>query len=331
MTGHDQASIKKIAVTGGAGQIAYQLLFRLAAGEMFPGQPLALHILEVPAALKSLEGVALELEDGAFPLLKSIKISSNPYEAFEDIDLALLIGAKPRAVGMERKELLHENSHIFVAQGTALNEVAKPQVKVFVVGNPCNTNCLVAMRHAPRIPRQNFHAMTRLDQNRATAQIAKRAQVDVNDVRQLTIWGNHSATQVPDFFNARIHGRPLIEKIDDLKWLEGEFITTVQQRGAAILAARGKSSAASAASALIDAVRALYVETPPGQWFSSGVYTAGNPYQIDEDLIFSFPCRSNGQGDCQIVAGLPWDLFLEKKIRASERELQEERALISSV
>lgn len=326
----NQSNVKKIAVTGGAGQIAYQLLFRIASGEMFPGQPISLHILELPEAMKGLEGVAMELEDGAFPWLRSIHLGSDPREIFADVDYALLVGAKPRSPGMERKELLQENGKIFIAQGKALNDVASSDVRVFVVGNPCNTNCLIAMRHAPRIPKHHFHAMTRLDQNRAVAQLSKRAGVEVSAVTQLAIWGNHSTTQVPDFFNARIEGYPIIEKIPDTKWLEGDFLSTVQQRGAAIISARGKSSAASAASALIDAVRDIHTKTPAGQWFSSAVYSAGNPYGIDEDLVFSFPCRSNGQGDWQFVAGLPWDFFLEKRIRASEKELIEERALLEA-
>lgn len=323
-----------IAVTGGAGQIAYQLLFRIAAGEMFlngplKGVPISLRILELPEAMKAVEGVAMELDDCAFPLLQSLKVGSNAEEMFKDVDYALLIGAKPRSPGMERKDLLHENSKIFVEQGKALNAVANENAKIFVVGNPCNTNCLTAMRNAPRLQKRNFHAMTRLDQNRAMAQIAMKAGIPISTISQLTIWGNHSATQVPDFFNARIDGEPVTSVITDLKWLEGDFITTVQQRGAAILNARGKSSAASAAQALIDAVRSLHTPTPPGKWFSSAVHSASNPYGIDEDLVFSFPIRSDGNGDWEYIEGLPWDFFLEKRIRASEKELIEERDLLT--
>lgn len=325
-------SIKRIAVTGGAGQIAYNLLFRIASGEMLGNdQPIALHILEVPDALKMLEGVKMELDDCAFPLLKEIYIGSNPVEIFEGVHYALLVGAKPRGPGMERGDLLNDNGKIFIQQGQALNESADENVKVLVVGNPCNTNCLIAMSNAPRIPRKNFHAMTRLDQNRASAQLALKAQVDVKDVTNVTIWGNHSATQVPDFFNAKINGKPVIEKISDRAWLEGEFISTVQKRGAAIIAARGKSSAASAASAAIDSIKDIVTPTPKGQWFSSGVYSEGNSYGIDGNLFFSFPCRSTGNGDYEIVKDLPWNPFLTNKIKLSEKELLEERDLVMNL
>lgn len=323
--------LKRIAVTGGAGQIAYSTLFRIASGEMLGNdQPIALHILELPEALAALEGVKMELEDGAFPLLKEIKIGSNPVEMFRDVNIALLIGAKPRGPGMERGDLLRDNGKIFISQGKALNEAAHPDVKVFVVGNPCNTNCLIAMTHAPRIPRKNFHAMTRLDQNRALFQLALKAGTDVASVTHMTIWGNHSATQVPDFVNAQINHKPLLSVIKDRAWLEGEFFATVQQRGAAIIKARGKSSAASAASALIDAVKAIYTPTKAGEWFSSAVVTDGNTYGIAENLIFSFPCRSKGDGSYEIVKDVPWDSFLRDKIKKSESELLEERNLVKS-
>jgi malate dehydrogenase len=231
---------------------------------------------------------------------------------------------------MERGDLLRENGKIFINQGKALNDAAQPSVKVLVVGNPCNTNCLIAMSNAPRIPRQNFHAMTRLDQNRAAAQLAFKAKTDVSEVTNMTIWGNHSSTQVPDFFNARIGGKSALDVIPDRKWLEGDFINIVQKRGAAIIAARGKSSAASAASSAIDAMKAIFTPTPAGTWFSSGVCSDGTPYPIEDNLIFSFPCRSNGNGDYEIVADIPWNDFLENKIKSSERELQEERELVSS-
>lgn len=322
-------SLKRVAVTGGAGQIAYSLLFRIASGDMLGAdQPIALHILEIPEALSALQGVQMELEDCAFPLLKEIRIGSNPFEIFSNIDYALLVGAKPRGPGMERGALLQENAKIFVAQGQALNEVANPNVKVLVVGNPCNTNCLITMTYASRIPKANFHAMTRLDQNRSVAQLALKANCDVTDVTNLTIWGNHSSTQVPDFINAEIAGRPLLEVIKDRTWLEKEFFSIVQKRGAAIISARGKSSAASAASAAIDAVKALVNPTPPGEWFSSGVCSNNNPYGIEENLIFSFPCRSRGDGSYEIVPNLSWDDFLNEKIRMTEKELMEERQLI---
>ncbi|MBA3957763.1 MAG: malate dehydrogenase [Parachlamydiaceae bacterium] len=322
-------AVKNVVVTGGAGQIAYSLLFRIANGDMLgKDQPIALHILELPEAMQALEGVRMELLDCAFPLLKEIRIGSDPNEMFKDCHYALLVGAKPRGPGMERGDLLNENAKIFIAQGQALNAVANADVKVLVVGNPCNTNCLITMKNAPRIPKKNFHAMMRLDQNRAIALLAQKAQVEVSQVTHVAVWGNHSVTQVPDFVHAQISGKPVLEKITDRKWLENDFMTTVQKRGAAILAARGKSSAASAAAAAIDAIRSLVTPTPAGQWFSTGVFSAGNPYDIDEELFFSFPCRSKGDGNYEIVSGLSWDEFLTKKIRASEQELIEERTLI---
>lgn len=320
--------IRRIAVTGGAGQIAYSLLFRIANGDMFGyDQPIALHILELDVAIKALEGVKMELQDCAFPLLKEIIIGSNPWDIFKDVDYALLIGSKPRGPGMERKELLSENGKIFVEQGRALNDSADPDVKVLVVGNPCNTNCLIAMYNAPKIPKKNFHAMTRLDQNRAQSFLAIQAEADVTEVSNVTIWGNHSSTQVPDFLNAIIKGKPILDIIE-ANWLENEFISLVQKRGAAIIAARGKSSAGSAASAIIDAVRSLEIPTPTGKWFSSCIFSEGNSYGIDDNLIFSFPCRSNGNGHYEIVKDLPWNEFLKNKIKATEKELLEERDLV---
>jgi len=324
--------IKRVAVTGGAGQLAYSLLFRIATGEMLGSdQPLALHILELPEAMKVLEGVAMELADCAFPLLKEVHIGSNPNEIFRGAHYALLVGAKPRGPGMERGCLLADNGKIFIEQGRALNDVADKNVKVLVVGNPCNTNCLIAMKHAPNIPKTNFFAMTRLDQNRAMSQLAQKAKVDVTAVTNLTIWGNHSSTQVPDFVNARINGKPVSDIITDKKWLENDFVENVQKRGAAIIAARGKSSAASAASAAIDAIKAFVTPTPAGQSFSSGVFSEGNPYGIDDNLIFSFPCRLKGNGDYEIVKDVPWNEFLTNKIKLSEKELLEERDLVQNM
>lgn len=324
--------LKRIAVTGGAGQIAYQLLFRIASGDMLgQDQPVALHILELPEAMSALNGVAMELDDCAFPLLKEIRIGSNAQDIFKDVDYALLVGAKPRGPGMERGDLLSENGKIFIEQGRALDKSAHENVNVLVVGNPCNTNCLIAMHYAPRIPKKNFHAMMRLDQNRAVSQLAIKAGVDVTEVTDVVIWGNHSATQVPDFYNARIDGKPVTDVIQDHDWLKGEFISNVQKRGAAIIAARGKSSAASAASAAIDAIKSLNVKTPKGEWFSSAVYSEGNPYGIDEELFFSFPCRSNGDGSYEIVTGLPWNDFLKEKIKLSEKELIEERSFVKNL
>lgn len=322
-------AVKKIAVTGGAGQIAYSLLFRIANGEIYgKDQPIELRLLEIPEVLKSLEGVVMELEDCAFPLLKKIYFSSNPYDVFEDVHLALLVGAKPRGPGMERKDLLFDNAKIFIEQGKALNEKAASDVIVHVVGNPCNTNALIAMNHAPKKNRHRFFAMTRLDQNRAVAMLAKKAQVPVEDVKQMAVWGNHSATQVPDYVHAKIQGKPAHDVIRDEQWLEREFIPKVQKRGAEVIAARGKSSAASAANATIDSVRALLVPTPPHEWFSVSIYSAGNPYGIDGDLFFSFPCRSKGNGEVEIVSGLTWDASLKEKIALTQKELQEEREMI---
>ncbi len=313
----------RIAVTGGAGQIAYSLLFRLAAGELFPNQKIALHILELAETMPVLQGVKMELEDCAFPLLSEVRIGSDPLEVFEGVNIAFLVGAKPRGPGMERKDLLSENGHIFAKQGMALSAVAAADIQVLVVGNPCNTNCLIAAHNAPRIAPERFHAMTRLDQNRAIALLANKARYPVLSISKMAIWGNHSSTQVPDYFNACIDGRPAWKVIDDQQWLEQEFMKQVQQRGAEIIKVRGKSSAASAASAAIDAVRALYVPTQSGDWFSSGIYSKGNPYGIDEGLFFSFPCTLAG-----IVSGVAWNSTLESKIKASEKELQEERDLV---
>ena len=322
----------RVAVTGAAGQIAYNLLFRIGSGELFgQDQPIALHLLEVEEAVNSLKGVCMELEDCAFPLLREIHHGSSAHEVFKGVHYALLVGAKPRGPGMERKDLLTDNGKIFVEQGAALNDVADPNVKVFVIGNPCNTNCLIALTNAPKIPRQNFFAMTQLDQNRAQALIAKKARVEVETVSHVTIWGNHSSTQVPDFFNAKVGKRAVTEVISDHHWLEEEFISTVQKRGAAIIAARGKSSAASAANAIIDAVKAQLTQTKEGDWFSSAVHAEGNPYGIDENLVFSFPCRINQKREVEIVPGLPLNDFLTKKIKLSEQELIEERELVSAL
>lgn len=322
-------SLKRVAVTGGAGQIAYSLLFRIAAGEMLgKDQPIALHILELPEAFKALEGVKMELEDCAFPLLKEIHVGTNAEEVFKGVHYALLVGAKPRTAGMERGDLLKDNGKIFIGQGKALNDFADPNVKIFVVGNPCNTNCLITMQNAPKIPKQNFHAMTRLDENRSISKLAIKASVDVQAVENMTIWGNHSATQVPDYLNAKIQGRPVVDVIKDLKWLQNDFISGVQKRGSMIIEARGKSSAASAANAIIDAIKAISTLTPEGKWFSSAIFSKGNPYGIDENLVFSFPCRTNAKGDIEIVNGLKTDDFLKGKIKETEKELIEERSIL---
>lgn len=324
--------LKRIAVTGAGGQIAYSVLFRIATGEMLGAdQPIALHLLEVPAALESLKGVVMELEDCAYPLLKEVRTGSDPHLVFEGIHYALLIGSKPRGPGMERKDLLGENGKIFVEQGKALNDAAAPDVLVFVVGNPCNTNCLIAMHHAPKIPRDRFYSMMRLDQNRAKAMLAHQAQAESSEVTQMAVWGNHSATQVPDFLNAKIRGKPALDSIKDRKWCEEQFVPLVQKRGAAVIAARGKSSAASAANAAIDSIRSLMEPTPEGDWFSVGLYSEGNSYGIQKDLIFSFPCRSAGNGRVCIVKNVPWDSFLSEKIALTEKELIEEREMVAQM
>lgn len=324
-------SLKRVAVTGGAGQIAYNLLFRIASGEMLGAdQPIALHILEVPEALKMLEGVKMELEDCAFPLLKEIHIGDNPEKIFEGIDYALLVGAKPRGPGMERKDLLRDNGKIFVQQGKALNNVANKDAKILVVGNPCNTNSLIASKNAPKLSRKNFFAMTMLDQNRATSCLARRANVGIRDVENMVIWGNHSSTQVPDFYHAHIHSKPVLDVIKDKDWLENDFVSFIQKRGAEIIAARGKSSAASAANAALDTIRAIITPTPKGKWYSVAIHSEGNPYGVDSDLIFSFPCRTTEKGEIEIVKDLSMNEFLTKKIKATEDELKEERSLALS-
>jgi len=305
----------RVAVTGGAGQICYSLLFRIANGDLFgPDQPVALNILELPVAMKALEGAAMELNDCAFPLLTDIVLTS-----------------KPRGAGMERADLIRENGPIFTGTGKAINDNAADDVRIIVVGNPCNTNCLIAMNNAPDIPNDRFHAMTRLDQNRAVSQIANKAGVAVTDVENLVIWGNHSANQVPDYANAKINGQPVTEVIKDLNWLQNEFIPTVGKRGAAIIAARGKSSAASAASATIDAVRQLTNPTPDGQVFSSAVLSDGNPYGIPGGLVFSFPLRSNGDGNREFVEGFEHDDFLKEKIKVTTDELLGEKEVIKDL
>ncbi len=318
--------LKRIAVTGGAGQIAYSLLFRLANGDLLgPDQPIALHMLDVPEGVAGMKGVVMELNDCVFPMLKEVKMGSDAEEVFGGVDLAFLVGAKPRGPGMERKDLLADNGKIFVEQGKALNRAASKDVRVLVVGNPCNTNCLIAMHHAPDLGRHQFHAMTRLDQNRAVFQLAHKAGAGIEEVSQATIWGNHSATQVPDFVHAKIRGKAAEEVIKDRKWLEEAFIQTIQKRGAEVIAARGKSSAASAANAAVDSMRSLWRKT---DWFSAGVYAKGNPYGVREDLVFSFPCRSKGHGDWEIISGLSFDQFLQEKIAITQKELEEERDLV---
>ena len=321
----------KVAVTGAAGQIGYAALFRLASGAVF-GMDTAveLQLLELEKALPALEGVKMELDDCAFPLLTNIVATSDPNVAFKDIDWGLLVGSVPRKAGMERNDLLRVNGGIFVGQGKALNENAGKDVRVLVVGNPCNTNCLIAMHNAPKIPRERWFAMTALDENRAKIQLAQKAGVAVSDVTNLTIWGNHSATQYPDFTNTKILGKPAQAVIDDDEWLKGNFIKTVQQRGSAIIKARGASSAASAANAALDTIMRITTPTAEGDWFSAAIPSDGS-YGIPEGLIFSYPLRSSGNGVPEVVQGIELDEFSQEKIQATRSELEMEREAVKEM
>ena len=321
----------RVAITGAAGQLAYSLIFRVASGEVFGlDQPLHLHLLEIPPAMKALQGVAMELDDCSYPLLRGMKLTDKSDEAFDGINWGLLVGSKPRGPGMERKDLLTENGKIFVGQGKSLERAAK-DLRVLVVGNPANTNCLIALKNARSIPASRFHAMTRLDHNRARAQLATKAGVEIDKVTNVTIWGNHSATQFPDYLNAKIGGKAATDVISDKAWLEADFITTVQKRGAAIIEARGLSSAASAANAAIDHVKSMLAATPKGDWISSGVLSDGKSYGIPEGIVSSFPVRSDGKGGWEIVQGLQIGDFARKKIDGSVKELQEERAVVADL
>lgn len=316
----------RVAVTGSAGQIGYALLFRIAAGDMLgKDQPVILKLLEITPALKALEGVVMELNDGAFPLLAGVETSDDAMEAFDGADYALLVGAKPRGKGMERKDLLQANADIFSVQGKALNERASREVKVLVVGNPANTNALIASRNAPDLDPRNFTAMTRLDHNRAMAQLAIKTGTHVTDIRHMTIWGNHSATQYPDISHASVKGHAATELVDQ-GWIEDEFIPTVQQRGAAIINARGASSAASAASSAIDHVRDWVHGTPDGDWVSMGIPADGS-YGIEEGVYYSYPvtCRN---GEYEIVQDLEINEFSRGRMDATDKELREERAAV---
>jgi malate dehydrogenase len=319
----------RIAVTGAAGQIGYQLIFRIAAGDMLgPSQPVILQLLEVTPALPALNGVVMELNDCAFPLVVGITATDNAETAFKDADFALLVGARPRGPGMERKDLLLENAKIFSAQGKALNAAAKKNVKVLVVGNPANTNALIAASNAPRIPRKNFSAMMRLDHNRALSQLAAKTGSHVTDIKRMTIWGNHSSTQYPDIGSATVKGKPAAKRVD-ANWVRNEFIPTVQQRGAAIIKARGLSSAASAANAVVDTVRNLVTPTKQGDWFSVAVCSPGD-YGIEKGIMFSYPIRSDGK-NWSIVQDVPLNEFSRAKIAATENELKEEKSLVADL
>ena len=313
----------RITVTGAAGQISYSLLFRIAAGEMLgPNQPVILQMLEITPALDALKGVAMELEDCAFPLLASMICTDDAEQAFKDADYALMVGARPRGPGMERKDLLEANAAIFSAQGKAINDYASEHIKVLVVGNPANTNALITQRNAPNINPRQFTAMTRLDHNRAMSQIANKTESSINDISNMTIWGNHSATQYPDLYHARVAGKSAIDMVDQ-EWFENDFIPTVQQRGAAIIAARGASSAASAANAAIAHMRTWALGSAENDWISMGVISNGS-YGIADGLIYSFPCTCKN-GDWAIVEGLDINDFSRAKMIATEKELLEER------
>ncbi|GAA1247640.1 MULTISPECIES: malate dehydrogenase [Janibacter] len=320
----------KVAVTGAAGQIGYSLLFRIASGSLFgPDTPVELRLLEITPALKALEGVVMELDDCAFPTLAGVEIGDDPEVVFDGVNHALLVGARPRGPGMERGDLLEANGGIFAPQGQALNKVAADDVRVTVTGNPANTNALIAMSNAPDIPRERFAALTRLDHNRAISQLAAKLSVPVTEIRKMTIWGNHSATQYPDLFHAEVGGRNAAEAVGDQEWLESTFIPTVAKRGAAIIEARGASSAASAASATVDHARDWALGTPEGDWVSMSVASDGS-YGVPEGLISSFPVTVSG-GDWSIVQGLEIDDFSRGRIDASVAELEEEREAVKGL
>ncbi len=321
----------RIAVTGAAGSIDYSLLFRIAAGEMFgKDTPVILQLIEIPPAMEALEGVAMEIDDCAFALLEDMILTDDPEKGFDGANIALLIGGKPRGSGMERADLIRANGPIFAEQGKALNAVAADDVRVCVVANPCNTNALITMHNAPDIPNEQFSAMTRLDENRAKSQLASKAGVPVRSVSNMGIWGNHSNTMYPDFFNAQIDGRPVSEVIDDQRWLKEEFISTVQGRGSAIIEARGSSSAASAANAAVDHVRDWFSTTPEDDWHAMAVKSPG-AYGVTEGLIFSFPVRCDGEGNYEIVEGIELNDFAREKIEITEQQLLEEREVVQDL
>ena len=320
----------KVAVTGAAGQIGYSLLFRIASGSLLgPDTPVELRLLEITPALKTLEGVVMELDDCAFPLLSGVQTGDDPNTVFDGVNIALLVGARPRSKGMERGDLLEANGAIFKPQGRALNDHAADDVRVLITGNPANTNALIAQQNAPDVPAERFNALTRLDHNRAIAQLAAKTGSSVNDITHMTIWGNHSATQYPDLFHAEVHGRNAAELIDDQEWLEQTFLPTVQKRGAAIIEARGSSSAASAANATVDHMRDWVLGSAEGDWVSMSVPSDGS-YGVPEGLISSFPCTTDGRG-YEIVQGLEIDDFSRGKIDASTAELAEERDAVRSL
>ncbi len=320
----------KVAVTGAAGQIGYSLLFRIASGSLLgPDTPVELRLLEITPALGALEGVVMELDDCAFPLLSKVEIGDDPRTVFDGVNLALLVGARPRTKGMERGDLLEANGAIFTGQGKALNDVAADDLLVVVTGNPANTNALIAMHNAPDVPKERFTALTRLDHNRAIAQLAAKTGASVSEIRRMTIWGNHSATQYPDLFHAEVRGENAAALVDDQAWLENDFIPTVQKRGAAIIEARGSSSAASAANATVDHARDWLAGTAEGDWTSMAVPSDGS-YGVPEGLISSFPVTTSG-GEWSIVPGLEIDDFSRGRIDASAAELAEERDAVTQL
>lgn len=320
----------KVAITGAAGQIGYQLIFRAASGQMFgPDTDVELNLLELPQALPSLKGVAMELEDCAFPLLKKVVTTSDVNVAMKDVNWAVLVGAVPRKEGMERSDLLKINGKIFTTQGRAINDHAAEDVRVFVVGNPCNTNCLIAMNNATDVPRDRFYAMTMLDELRARTQLAIKAGVDVTAVKQMIIWGNHSSTQYPDFYHAKINDKPATDVITDLRWLQNDFISTIQQRGAAVIKARGASSAASAANAALMTVYNLTHDTAQGETFSVARASSGE-YGIDKELIFSVPCRTE-DGKLKVITGITQNEFGQKRIDITLDELRKERDAVKEL
>ena len=320
----------RVAVTGAAGNIGYALVFRIASGAMFgPDQPVALNLIEIPPALDALSGVVMELDDCAFPLLKDVVATTDLNEGFRDVNWALLVGSVPRKAGMERADLLGINGKVFTGQGQAIAANAAKDVRILVVGNPCNTNCLIAMNNASGIPEDRFYAMTMLDENRAKTQLAQKAGVDITAVTNMTIWGNHSATQYPDFYSAQINGESAATVIADEAWLKNEFIPTVQKRGAAIIAARGASSAASAANGIVDSVRKLTHDTPIGDSFSMCICSDGS-YGTSKGLITSLPCRVD-RGELSVVQGLEITPFSREKIDQTVQELEEERAAVKDL
>ncbi len=325
------ANVVRVAVTGAAGQVAYAMLGRLASGDVFgPNTQVILQLLEIPPALPGLDGVAMELDDCGFPTLKDVVLTDDPNRAFKDCNYALLVGSFPRKQGMERKDLLSINGKIFVGQGQALAANAAQDVRVLIVGNPCNTNCLVACNNGRGVPAERWTAMTRLDHNRARGALAKKAGVGCGDVTNVTIWGNHSNTQYPDFTNAKIGGKPATEVITDRSWLENTFVPQVQNRGAAVIKARGASSALSAANGAIDHVKSWLTPTPAGDWVSVCTVSKGE-YGVPAGLVFSYPCRSDGKANFTVVDGVKLDAFGQHKFQATLKELEEEREAVKEL